>query len=272
MSATPSQSGFTLVELVMAIVVMGVIAGMVAVFMKSPIDAYFATARRAGIADSADTTVRRMARDIRKALPNSIRLSGTNCIEFIPTKTGGRYRSQGAGALSFSAPGATSFNMFGDNATFAGSALAADQIIAAPDVVVVYNLGVTGADAYAGDNTSAVTSVGATVANETPININLKTFPLPSDSKRFHVVPGSEKIVSYQCSGGKLYRNADYAYTPSCPAPVVGTTPLIAAEASCHFTYSVADIRNALVTLSLGFSQGGEAASVYHEIHVDNTP
>lgn len=77
MTPRHTQSGFTLVELIMVIVIMGVVGATVAVFMKSPIDAYFDTARRAGIADVADTTVRRMARDIRKALPNSIRLGGT---------------------------------------------------------------------------------------------------------------------------------------------------------------------------------------------------
>ena len=35
------QRGFTLIELIMVIVIMGVIGGMVSVFMKSPIDAYF---------------------------------------------------------------------------------------------------------------------------------------------------------------------------------------------------------------------------------------
>ncbi|MHB8949520.1 MAG: prepilin-type N-terminal cleavage/methylation domain-containing protein [Rhodoferax sp.] len=235
------QRGFTLVELVMVIVILGVIGATVAVFMKSPIDAYFDTARRAGIADVADITVRRMARDIRKALPNSIRLSGTGCIEFIPTRTGGRYRAQDVGAgdetsLKFDAAD-QSFNMLGLN-----SALPADQQIRPNDVVAVYNLAIPGSDAYAGNNTALVTGVNVSpvAANETKVTMtgNATQFPLASGSKRFHVIPGDEKIVSYICSGGKLYRNADYAYSPSCPAPTVGTTPIIANEATCNFAYS----------------------------------
>ena len=160
------------------------------------------------------------------------------------------------------------------------SALPADQQIRASggvnDVIAVYNLGITGVDAYAGNNTAAITGVNVSplVATETEIQMvgNVTKFPLTSGSNRFHVIPGDEKIVSYICSGGKLYRNANYAYSPSCPAPSATTTPVIAAEATCNFAYSAADIRNALVQLSLTFSSLGESVSIYHEVHVNNTP
>jgi MSHA biogenesis protein MshO len=280
MTQRHTQSGFTLVELIMVIVIMGVIGGAVAVFMKSPIDAYFDTTRRAGIADVADTTVRRMARDIRKALPNSIRLGGTGgnqCVEFIPTRMGGRYRTQEItpvpsdnSSLRFDIAD-DSFNMLGLN-----TSLPADQQIRANDRVAVYNLGIPGSDAYAGNNTALVTAVGVSPlsATETQVSMtgNTTQFPLESASNRFHVIPGDETIVSYMCSGGRLYRNANYAYSPSCPTPTAGTTPIIATEATCDFAYSAADMRNALVQLSLTFSNSGESVSVYHEVHVNNTP
>nr|WP_315489439.1 type II secretion system protein [uncultured Rhodoferax sp.] len=272
------QSGFTLVELIMVIVILGVIGGTVAVFMKGPIDAYFDTARRAGIADVADTTVRRMARDLRKALPNSIRLSGTQCVEFIPTRMGGRYRAQDIvpvpsdnTSLRFDAAD-SSFNMLGIN-----TALPADQRIRAGDLVAVYNLGIAGASAYAGNNTATVAGVAVSPASANETRISLATtavqFPLESPTRRFHVIPVEEKVVSYNCSGGKLYRNTNYSYATSCPAPTVGTTPIIASEVNnCSFTYDNSDMRNGLVKLSLTFSSGGESASVYHEVHVNNTP
>ena len=270
------QAGFTLVELIMVIVVLGVIGGTVAVFMKSPIDAYFDTARRAGIADVADTTVRRMARDIRKALPNSIRLVGTQCVEFIPTRLGARYRAQDIvpspsdnTALRFDAP-VTRFNMLGINTT-----LPADQRVLVGDMVTVYNLGIPGANAYLGNNTATVSAVGVSAANASETQITLSPavqFPLESPGRRFHVIPGDEKVVSYICSGGKLYRNANYAYASSCIPPTPGTTPVIASEASCSFAYDAADIRNGLVKLSLTFSSAGESVSIYNEVHVNNTP
>jgi MSHA biogenesis protein MshO len=47
---------------------------------------------------------------------------------------------------------------------------------------------------------------------------------------------------------------------------------VIATEATCDFAYTTPDIRNGLVQLSLTFSKSGEAVSIYHEVHVNNTP
>lgn len=265
---TPSrQYGFTLIELVMVIVILGAIGGMVAVFMRGPIDAYFASARRAALTDVADTTVRRMARDIRKALPNSIRTPSATCLEFIPTKTGGRYRADDSAAgLSFSAAD-SSFNMLGSN-----NALPLDQRIGAGDVIVVYNLGIAGADAYNQDNTSAVTAVAAETAApvETPISINAKRFPLASGSNRFHVVPATENIVSYVCSGTDLHRTATVGFASACPA----TGPILARHVSaCTFDYGGSDLqRNALVRMVLQLTDAGETVTLQHEVHVNNTP
>lgn len=259
--------GFTLVELVMVIVIMGVIGGIVAVFMRSPIDAYLATAHRAALTDVADTTVRRMARDIRKALPNSLRVPNAQCLEFIPTKTGGRYRAEldatGKGdVLDFTAPD-TSFNMLGSN-----NALPLDQRIVQDDLIAVYNLGIAGADAYNQDNTSRVSATPVN-GTETQISIDSKRFPLASGSNRFHVIPAAEKVVAYVCSGGKLYRTASTSFASACPA---SGSVLADKVSACSFVYNGSDLRNALVQLTLKFTDNGETVGLYQEVHVDNTP
>lgn len=269
--------GFTIVELVMVIAILGVIGAVVSVFMKNPIDAYFASGRRAGLTDVADTTMRRVARDVRRALPNTIRTLATaganQCLEFIPTKTGGRYRSDGtAGSLDFaSTSGATSFNMLGKN-----SSLPLDQQIATGDLIAVYNLGISGSDAYNQDNTTAVNTapVESGVPTETTINIVAKKFPLESGSKRFHVIPSAERVVSYVCSGNTLRRTVNAAnFTSACPA----TGPIIANNvSSCFFDYnsSIDLARNAVVRIVLQIqdTSGNETVSLQQEIHVNNTP
>lgn len=269
-SPHPAQHGFTLVELVMVIVILGVIGTTIAVFMRNPIDAYLATSRRAALADEADTVVRRMARDLRTALPNSIRQASNQCIEFIPTRIGARYRAidkvagDGSG-LDFTSAD-TTFNMLGDN-----TALNTRQQIRVNDIVAIYNLGIPDSTAYSGNNTSVVTAIGTVSGGETPITINSKLFPQESGSKRFHVIPSDDTVASYICSGGNLYRNANYALSTSCPTPAAGT-PLIAKGATCNFSYTVVDQRNALVQLNLTFTDSGESVNVYHEVHTNNTP
>jgi len=286
------QRGFTLVELVMVIVIMGVIGGIVAVFMKSPIDAYFASARRAALTDTADTTVRRIARDIQKALPNSINTSGDKlCVEFIPTKTGGRYRADDTAAgLSFTLPDDTSFNMLGSNSTFAGNLLPADQQISNGDVIVVYNLGITGADAYAQVNTATVNgtpTVAIVSPPETLITVissqpsTSPTFPLASGSNRFQVIPANEKVVAYVCSNNNLYRVVGTTLAHICPSTVTATNPsvtgvpILARGVNCNFNYSGSDLqRNALVSMVLTAtdSASNETVSLQHEVHVSNIP
>jgi MSHA biogenesis protein MshO len=267
-----------MVELIMVIVIMGVVGGMVSVFMRGPIDAYISAGRRAALTDTADTTVRRIARDLHKALPNSLRPC-VNGLEFIPTKTGGRYRTEGTGALNF-AGAATSFNMFGDNATFAGGALPAEQQIAAGDLIVVYNLGITGVDAYANNNVATVSSLGAVTGNETPIFIGAKQFPLASASNRFHVVPAAEQMVSYVCDTNTrtLYRTASAALTAAPSCPITGAK--IATNVDCANTgFNISDSgnalnRNALVSMRLTLQDSSitESVTLQHEVHVDNTP
>ena len=273
--STRHAGGFTLIELTMVIVLMGVIGATVSVFIKGPVDAYFASARRAGLTDVADTTLRRMGRDLRTALPNSIRTPTTSpdgqCLEFIPTKTGGRYRSDtdasGHGdTLDFTAAD-SSFNMLASNL-----ALPVDQRIAAGDVVVVYNLGIAGADAFHEDNTATVTALTgeSTTPVETGIAIGPKQFPFASASKRFQIVPAAEKVVAYVCRDGNLYRTASSTFQSSCPA----TGAVLARHVSaCHFTSNGPDQgRNALVRLVIAFTDSAETVSLVDDIHVDNTP
>ena len=305
MPSPKPQRGFTLVELVMVIVIMGVIGGMVSVFMKSPIDAYFASARRAALTDTADTVVRRIARDIQRALPNSLRpLNNSQCIEFIPTRTGGRYRAADAGALSFGSPGSSSFNVFGDF-TAVSTTVPADQQIKPLDVIVLYNLGIPGTaglDAYSGTNIASVTAVAATPTGtppETALTVTVPgtvnaTFPFLNTTNRFQVVPTGENVVAYVCANlgasGEgscknnlcLYRQvlplttADPAVS-GCPTPSLvspGKASILASKLGpCNFNYSPDQQHNALIGMTLQLNDdSGESVSLYHEVHVSNTP
>lgn len=278
--------GFTLVEMIMVIVITGIIGGMVAVFLRAPIQQYVDVARRAEMTDIADTALRRISRDLRTALPNSIRRAGvcgalgTEClIEYLPTRGGGRYRrdvapvgnpSAGCGSLAADvldiAVADTCFEALGPASAFT-----------AGDQVVVYNLGIAGADAYEGSNRSA------RVAGALPIiNFTSFSFPFGSPGGRFQIV---STPVAYACDGlGKLWRYWGYVIQAAPPDTIAALDALIDAQGArallannvtvCRFTYSndVVAQRSGLVSMNLGIGRDGETVTLYSATHVSNLP
>ncbi|MFZ6750724.1 type II secretion system protein [Undibacterium sp. Ren11W] len=276
-----NQCGFTLIEAIMVMTITAVLAAGVAVFLRKPIDGYMDLARRTAITDITDTAVRRISRDLHLALPNSVRLpnTGNSCLEFIPTVDGGRYRADVDGA---SPPAGNLFTTAASVSTFdvlkPPSPSAAASV---NDLIVVYNLGITGANAYNMDNVGIVTA-----ATPTSITVGSTLFPFSSPGNRYHVVSGAQKAVFYVCSGvgvsggngtGTLYRMSGYglnsAEPGSCPS-VPANTPILAQNISrCVFSYaSGVSERSGLVTMLLGITQGDEEVNIYHEVHVSNVP
>lgn len=271
--------GFTLIEMIVVIVLTSIIASAVAVFIKLPVQGYVDTARRAELTDVADTALRRMGRDLRLALPNSVRVRDANgTIEILLTRTGGRYRVADNGAaagdlLDFTLSDA-SFDQLGPVASGIG------QTIVAGDRVVVYNLNISSANAYAADNTALVSSTAAgTLANENKILFAAKQFPLQSPGNRFQVIEGP---VSYVCdtTTGRLTRHWNYSIQTS--QPTAASLPSLTGVASallangvteCTFNYDPGvTARSGVVSLSLTLSQSGESVRLYHEVHVTNVP
>src|SRR6267378_1379585 len=235
------------------------------------------SARRAEMSDIADTALRRMTRDLRTALPNSIRITcvPSGCaagsvyyLEYLQSSGGGRYRAQvdssGAGLpLDFTAP-AASFDVIGTMPT-----------LAAGDSIVIYNLASSGttANAYVGDNR------GAYFTN-TPSTITLSPsmkFPFPSPGKRFNVV---QYAVTYACNPTTHELRRYWGYGIVDPQPTPPATPnnvLLASNvAACSFTYALtgAAQRTGVVMLSLQIQESGSNDSIqlFQQVHVTNVP
>ena len=266
-----SCAGFTLVEAIMVIVITGILAGMVAVFIKAPVDGYVDSVRRAELTDAADTALRRIARDVRTALPNSFRLvtvAGSSCVEFLPTLGGGRYRiapttdGTSSDILNFAAAD-TSFDVLANSnlpASFAG---------AATQNVVIYNLGSGSDDAYAAvNNRSQISNATATSAN---ITMAAKQFPHDSPGKRFHVI--ANHSVVYSCSGGVIYRSTPAIAAAPAACPSAGS--ILVSNVDCantSFRYSTVSARNSLLAMTLTLTRAGESVRIYHEMQVSNVP
>ena len=114
---SPSKPlGFTLVELIIVIVIGGILATVVAPIVMGTFTNYTNTSRRVAIVDAAEASMRQITRDVRDAIPNTLRTNGT-VIELMPIRGGGRYRySDTAADNTALTPGApdSQFRMLGN--------------------------------------------------------------------------------------------------------------------------------------------------------------
>jgi MSHA biogenesis protein MshO len=266
------QHGFTLVEAIAVIVIAGIIAAMVAMFIRSPIDAYVDTARRAMLADVADTAARRIARELQGALPNSVRAGDPHFLEFVPIVTAGRYRAEAGTAstddpLIFTGAADTGFDVLGPAVT-----------VPAGSSVVIYNLGIAGANVY--ETSSAVRRAAVAGNNLSKVTFTGAPFTFPSPGSRFQIV-GTP--VSYACdlASGTLWRYAGYAFQPGQPmnlpaleALAGGSRAALATHLTgCRFDYGAGPLQHSgLVSMILAFAQDGETVTLQHQVNVDNVP
>lgn len=269
-----SARGVTLVEMIVVIAITGIIAAAVALFIRRPVEGYIDAARRAELTDLADTALRRITRDVRTALPNSMRVTaagGVTYLEYLQTSGGGRYRaevdSSGAGnILDFIDPlGDSSFDVIGTMPSFAGG-----------EAIVVYNLNsdpaITTANAYFGDNRATHASNTATAVTLTAA----KRFPFASSGKRFQVV---QYPVTYACDPdppgtGQLRRYWNYTISTAQPTPPATANNTLLAQhvTACDFSYATVSQRTGVLALSLQLARDNESVRLFQQIHVNNVP
>ncbi|MFS2135066.1 type II secretion system protein [Duganella sp. Dugasp56] len=290
------QRGFTLVEAIVVMVITGVLAGVMVLFIRQPVRNYANASARADMADAADLALRRMVRELHSALPNSVRLTvsgGISLLEFIPTKAGGQYLdvSDNGNAssvpLSFTDANVKTFNVVGPMPA------APYAIAATTDYIVVYNLGpgYAGADAYVGSNRAKVSGVGinsvSLVAN--PFVPGAGVVANASPGHRFQVVTSP---VTFRCTdnvsgGGTLTRYTGYGFNgaqidPAALPASSGVTGALLAKGvlACSFSVDQAANRHSgLIGLSIALARSGagtandlETMTLTHQIHTDNTP
>lgn len=297
MSVRALQRGFTLVELVMVIVLAGAVAVLISTALSRPLEGFVAQSRRAELVDLAAGALNRMARDIRLAVPNSVRVRGSSEIEMLNVLDAGRYRPNrvGGDGLQFApgtAPACTaSFNVLsGLGQCSAFQVLASGLNLAGARWLVVYNIGaqsggnpVSGANVWAGagaggvhvitpdgSNFAAISLAGnETLLTVTPPAGGSFNFAYASPQRRFYL---ADQVVGYRCDlvSGQLLRFTRSALTPAYS----GSSALQASHVTgCSLTYQPGSTqRAALVNLRLQLTLEGESIELFQQVHVDNAP
>ncbi len=281
MMTSSKSKGFTLLELIIVMVITGILATMSTDIITYPIKSYLDLNRRTTLVDTAEMTLRHMQRDIRRALPNSIRITGGGTvIELLHTVDGGRYRSlidgvktAGSGYCNGSpATDILDLSALDDCFEVLGSLKSFNPQATSGESLVIYNLGPGSgiADAYAGTNRTLVTnSIHANVVKFTSL-----TFPYSSPQQRFFIV---DTPITYRCDTvtGRLWRYTNYAIAATQPNPPGVDGQLQTNKiSSCTFSYSSGGAsRSGLVSIEIVVTDtAGESVRLLHQIHVDNAP
>lgn len=292
------EGGFTLVELVVVVTVMTVMVGIMSTLTLKPLQAYGDVRLRTALTDSAEAATRRIVRDVRSALPNSVRVSVDGFkLELLHVIDGARYRA--VGGTNPSAADHTdptdwldfteqddSFNILG-RFTQLGLAYDTDsplgyRIAIYPTETVVYEDAENGADPGIISAGAAGTFQIADDGDEDQIRIAAGSelqFELASPRQRVYIV---DTPVTYVCdtTAQTLTRYWGYAIEavqPEDPAadPLLsGSGARLANDVTgCDFRYRTATAtRSGLVTLDVTVSRGGEQVRLLQQVHVSSAP
>jgi MSHA biogenesis protein MshO len=286
-----NAKGFTLIELIIVITLTGIVAVFISTITGNQMSAYVDVSARANLVNLAESSLRRIGRDLHNAVPNSVRVSG-NAIEFVPIVSAGRYRS---------APSALASSNYLDFSSLDNSFQLMGNLTqpAAGSRLVIYNFSwvdgsgpVAGANLYGSASTGALSPAGSHVispaGNEITVTNNgvndLITlgsafqFAFNSPSKRVYVVNGA---ASYVCDAGagEIRRYSGYGIQSTQPSNGAAA-PLSSASSSallvdhveaCTLSYSPgATQRKGIVTIILTLLDNGERVRLVHQIHVGN--
>jgi MSHA biogenesis protein MshO len=280
-TAYHAARGFTLVELVITIAVGSVVVAFMAMFIVTPMSTYTAQTRRAALVDAADSSLRFIGRDLRAALPNSVRINASgNALELLATADGARYQDSGPPALAL--------DLTAPDGAFATTVPFTQVPLPLPWTtnyrLSIYNLGVPGADAYETASkvitpagTTITISAGAT-ANQNLVTLSsLFQFAFGSPGQRVFLVSGP---VSYLCdtTAATLTRYSGYTIASGQPTSAAvlnaagASSALVASNVTgCQFVYSAGTAqRNGLATLTLQITQSGESVQLLHQVEVVN--
>ncbi len=282
--------GFTLPELIIVIVILGIVSATAGIVIRGPVDAYVDQVRRAALVDSAEMALRRVAIDVRRALPNSVRVAANTpgcaagqCLEMLNALNGARYRDQpAAGPGGGNTDKRLRFN--GTDEAFNVQGPFTPLTSSTAHWLVIYNLGSGDANAYEVGSPDAdyhvITETGTEIsiapdaglfAGEYSVTLDPPhRFRHESPGKRIYLVDGP---IMYRCTGGDLLRYEGYGINADVTAPGAGAQLVARHVTNCDFGYDAGtSTRAGLVTMTLTLSKDGESVTLLHQVHVENSP
>lgn len=261
--------GFTLIEMVAVIVILGIVSIGLIDFLGMGANVYVDAVGREQVVSQTRFMLERLSREIREALPNSVRVKtagNVHCLEFVPFVASSTYINIPVLPESDS----TSIRVV----QHATQSVDANKIAVYP----LNNADVYGTDP-ANDVTGNIFNLVTVPTNGTSWqDVTLAKsvrFDADSPTSRYYLI---KNAIAYcvDTGNGEVRRHADY-----WPGAVQSTTPtnsgVLMAEnikaGSTPFAYSSATlVNNAVVQLNFEVLRNGEQVNFHHEVHLINVP
>lgn len=278
------RNGFTLIEMIMVIVILGVIAGILTPFIAKAMQAYTHSKARASLVDKGRLAMERLAREVHQAVPNSLTvLSAGTGIEFVRSRAGGRYVER---FDNFGAEFANITLRFRKNANLSNLyILGTGLTITAGELLVIGNTSPADLMGATPDSVVALASVSNTnpaawpagdgTANGQILNFSTnRQFLNESPGRHFSIADQTVEVglvgnnLHWFISAGLGDHDAAVDWSAGDPVLVNGVSNII-------FTYAAGTPQSTgvlRVDLQITDATTGQIIRLYREIHVRNTP
>jgi MSHA biogenesis protein MshO len=262
--------------MVISIALISLLALVAAPMLRLPLTAWLDTTRRAEMTNAMEAMNSKLADDLRRALPNSVRVRIVGArvlLELLEVRAWGRHRAGPSGgaqvcpALCGAAGAQDALEAACSETCFTSiGPLEGDAPVVGSDWVVVNPLGpgVPAGDPYFGGNVAVANGIKsrltalAAAPDGNQLGIAAHTFPALAPSKRFYVVATP---VTWDCDPGtqRLTRRWNYAIAAAQPAAfpaAASAAPMATQVGVCAIRYTAAGSlgRGGLVHLELRLS------------------
>jgi MSHA biogenesis protein MshO len=250
------EKGFSLIELIAVLVILGLIASFGVSFVVKTTQSYQQTQARAKLAMQARQAMERMSRQLRSALPYSVRITNAGqCIEFMPIASGGFYLNPVADVQN----GATAQSSI---------TVAPHQVdFGTANYLTIGAMSSTEIYGGAGLSIASVSSRNVTSVNLSAAKIWLRN----STNKRFYLLnpPQAFCVDNNQL---KFYENQSLI---AANINTAATNSLLASNVSATTPFSLtfaSDNRNTEILIRLTFTTDGQSLDFAQQVMIRNVP
>lgn len=269
------QKGFTLIELIIVIVILGIISVSTFAYLGFGAQIFRDTVERSALASEGRFVIERFSREVRNALPGSVRVAG-DCVEYAPIFTSSLYLS-----LPTSSSSSVPFEVANSIENKATSTYAGRRVfVYANTESHIYD----GSPSDARWHEIQAATIDASVLT---FDIDGNVFGRESPAQRYFV---TGEPVSWCRNGQTLVRFENYGWQ-EIQSSVGNLLTLCAAEPSCSSAIMARGVslapgrplfqveeatlrRNALIEIDFQVERAGtsEVARFNHEVHLPNVP